>query len=182
MVVYLNTCSHESGKEKIQSDTLSVEVDTTIKTIVDTQVFNDTIVHTIKKAKPTRVDTVYVSDSTDKLEYMTPYEDSLIEGNITSRVLTDGTLVNTDLNYIPKFPKYIKRTDSVFVDKEVTIDKNRMKFFIGGFLSPSVEKTIIGPKATLYLPSDITIGYGYGLNDSRHYISLEKKISLGFGD
>lgn len=44
-------------------------------------------------------------------KYTQPFEDSLVKGEILNTV--DGTLINTDFKYTPKFPKYIKETTTI---------------------------------------------------------------------
>lgn len=121
----LKDCSGSEGDEVIKvervTDTIRI---TTIDTIPFVQVeysTNTVYVH----------DTVYqVNDSIKFHDYTTSIEDSLLSGTISTRVAQQDTniqLLSQQLQYTPKFPQYIYRTDSIIIKDSVTVTKEKKR-------------------------------------------------------
>lgn len=149
----------------------------------DVQIVTRTEVNTV-----TTIDTVFVRDTLfvnlpifdptpdiiDEVEvnkYTTTVSDSLIEGTVTSWV--EGTLHQQTFEYTPKFPQYITRTDSVFVDTvtEITRTHYPSGIFVGGEVAIVAEQFDISPRIQ-YVRRDFSIGYRYGINTNSHHLSL----------
>lgn len=105
------------------------------KTTIDT-VYIDRKVPTEVKI-PVYVPVLTYVDTTDGStinEYESAFEDSLLRATLF--VKADGTILDTRLRYIPKFPQYIIRTD--YIKETVTntyrdtINMARTRFLIGG--------------------------------------------------
>ena len=111
-----------------------VYTDTIIKTTIDTQYFEKTINRTV-----TKLDTVnrYIyPDSSQVYRFKTSFEDSLLKGSIVSGIkMKDDSLyvLAQYLDYQPKFPKYIYRTDSIWIKDSVVITKvnDKVNFLVG---------------------------------------------------
>lgn len=74
-------------------------------------------------------------DSSIVREYRNKFEDSLLIGEMYVKV--DGTLIANNFNYLPKFPKYIIRTDSVFTN--TTIEELHNRLLYGGGINVGRE-------------------------------------------
>jgi|TARA_B110000444_G_C18618168_1_gene490868 hypothetical protein len=124
-------------------------------------------------------DTIYIQgqrqvDST--YEYVNPYEDSLLFGTITS--ISTGLLLSQTLEYTPKFPKYIIKTDSIIIDNTTIIEKKRLKLFIGVELGGNENIFNVSPIIDLKTRKDYIYGYRYGLVDKTHNIRFSKVLSF----
>ena len=92
--------------------------DTTVVTKYDTINFVDTVKRLVNVKVYTPVyDTLYKS-----FIYNNIYNDSLISGNIKT-TLIDCKMINQELTYTPKFPKYIIRTDSVTIHDSTYVER-----------------------------------------------------------
>lgn len=85
-----------------------------------------------------KTDTIRIKEkdsivNTPLKKYEVSVKDSLIDGKITIRNYFNGNLYDARLLYKPLFPKYIKRTDTVYKTKTITeyLSKERAKFGIG---------------------------------------------------
>lgn len=137
--------------------------DTIVKTQIDTIEFEKTSY--ITKTKLIR-DTVYVlNDSINIIQYSTSIEDSLLSGTIDTYIRQEDTtlsLVDQKLTYIPKFPKYIHRTDSIFIKDStvVTIEKERLGLLIGADFVGGTDLSVV-PKAGLQFKNGHIVEIGY---------------------
>lgn len=182
-IVFLQECSGPSGNNFGSSyiDTLRHEVDTVVITKVDT-VQLPPIIRVIEADIPEPVvlhDTIKTVDSIfihAYHEYTTDVTDSLIEGKVISKV--DGKLLDQRLEYIPKFPKYIYRVDSVLVTSETEIQKSKSLLFLGGELGGNATNFNISPKVSVLTKGGYLYSYRYGLLDKTHNVSISKKISF----
>lgn len=138
-VLFLKQCQEPKVEYKTER-----YKDTIVKTNIDTILFEKTITRT-----NTRLDTVtkYIyPDSSIVYRFKTSVEDSLISGNIVSGFkLKDDSLqlLAQYIDYTPKFPKYIYRTDSIFIkDSSVTtIINNKPSFLVGSFIGYNMNGT-----------------------------------------
>lgn len=108
-------------------------------------------------------------------EYTTEITDSLIKGAITSKV--DGVLVSQEFNYVPMFPKYINRVDTVIIDNtEIKVQKHSY-IGIGGILGGSPNTINLMPTITYSTKNNYIYSYSYGLFDKTHNIGIIKKFN-----
>jgi len=146
------------------------------KTVTDTVPFYDSI----EVETPVFV-TIPVYDTITQLNvYDNPYEDSLIVGTIHSKV--DGVLVDQKLTYVPKFPKYILKTDSIFVDRIVTnttelVLKTRQAY-LGLEVGGGNNTFNISPAISFKDKKDNLFSYRYGLIDGTHNVGFKKLIKF----
>jgi hypothetical protein len=146
-------------------------------THIETETVTVTEVRTV-----TKIDTVYIEvpriveiqipapihePDTQLNRYESVITDTLITGTITT--WTTGEMHRQILDYTPLFPKYITRTDSVFVDRKTTITHTRYPsgFFIGADagikgISPHIH----------YIKQHYGIGYRYDPFFNAHNISF----------
>ena len=109
--------------------------------------------------------------------YITNIEDSLISGTITTELNKDSCLVQRQfLNYTPKFPRYIYRTDTIKISERITIQKNRFKMFAGLEIGGSKAQFNFGPKISLLSRRDLLYSYNYDIINRTHNLSFMYKI------
>lgn len=162
-------CPEVSATVKV--DTLRIKGKTdTVKIEVDKPIY-------IKVNIPVPVTVTVPSDSGDVQvnEYTTVIKDSLIEGTITSQV--DGVLVSQTLNYVPLFPKYITRTDTIIVDRTETSVLSRNYIAVGAEIGGSATSVNVSPKISLDTKKGYIYSYRYGLLDGTHNVSVVKKFN-----
>ena len=116
-------------------------------------------------------------ESVEVKEYNNPFEDSLLSGNIMSKITLDGTLVNQNFTYTPKFPKYIKQIDSVFVERTTTAPN---KFGVYTGLGCNIGEKSFGlvPKIGFETQNHTYIEAGYDIVNNSYQLSLTKRIKL----
>lgn len=141
-IVSLTTCNNKRGSGDVT--TVETTYDTTHVTHTDTIPFYN-IIDSIRVINLPIVSETVNSDSSE-FSYLTEVSDSLLDGRISTVVKSDGTLVNQNFTYLPKFPKYINRVDSIFVTKEIktTTIKNTWGIYGGVTLVPVQTPAIIG--------------------------------------
>lgn len=141
-------------------------VDTLKITHIDTNWFDSVRVKTITKIEKVQI-FEYPEDSSKVYRYTTNIEDSLITGNIITGIKlkdTTLTLLGQYIDYIPKFPKYIHRTDSIIITKETFLESpKKIKLAIGLNSVLGKEFYGIGPSMELQLKEKININAGYDL-------------------
>lgn len=146
------------------------------KTYTDTIPFYDTIPRYIEVPikKP-------IKDSISDINtYSNPYEDSLLVGEITSKV--DGVLVDQKFTYIPKFPKVIIKTDSIVKEKVITntielVEKKR-KMFLGLEAGGNINTFQVSPTISFKDKKDNIFSYRYDLMNETHNIGFKKLIKF----
>jgi hypothetical protein len=177
-IIFLQQCSSSTVDcpEVIYSDTVVTHV-----THIDTIPFNDTIVRYINLTVPKPVPIPNPKDSmpSDTIsstlnKYETPVVDSLLSGTITS--LVDGVLVEQAFSYIPKFPKYIVKTDSIFVNTNTVLETKKNYLYVGGELGGSQNSFSLGPIIGVYTKNDYLYSYRYGILDKTHNIGISKRL------
>lgn len=118
--------------------------DTIIKTNIDTIMFEKTVTKT-KLVLDTITNYVY-PDGTNIYRFRTSIEDSLLSGKIMTEVEVNNDslqVLSQYIDYYPKFPKYIYRTDSIFIKDSIvtTIINNRPSFLVGSFIGYNMNGT-----------------------------------------
>lgn len=148
------------------------------KTVVDTQWFDTTITRTEFRFKEVKKYTL--EDSSRVYRFESQVDDSLISGDLITGIRikdTNITLVGQYLDYTPKFPKYIYRTDSVFTTiKDCTIVyQDKINFMIGGNIDIGA-KTTLTPTIGLQLKNKTYIEVGYNPFNSTILVGSKFKI------
>lgn len=149
-------------------------IDTVIVSKVDTVYFPDTV-YNIVPEYIVRRDTVYLEDSLQAFDYDVKVEDSLISGSMLSTIQTDGTLVYQELKYTPKFPQYINKTDSIFITKTITQNRQTIDLYGGVMIAPYKEIAVI---PTLGVATGRGTYYGIGIDPFNNNYYLDFKIKL----
>lgn len=171
-VVLLTTCLKMCGKIGIDPSTITNSVDTVVVTSIDTVYYPQDTLYI-------KGETVYVDSPPDSLnytnllKYTTSVEDSLIKGYIETTV--SGEMVGTpELSYVPKFPKYINRVDSVFttITKTETLP-TKNKLYGGIRAGGNKVQFDIGPTVSLVHKKGFLVGYDYQINQKTHNITAQ---------
>ena len=182
-IVFLQQCSRE-GRDC--PEIVEVVSDTIRSTHIDTVPFYDTIPRFVDVSIPVYhtvdsivLDTIKIGDSSIAIKYPrnvyeSEYSDSLIDGTI--KITTDGYLVDQQLSYIPKFPKYITRIDSIVVDNTVTVAKNKFAVYVGADIGGSVTRFDFAPKLTLSDPKGYNYSYRYEIISKSHFFGVQVKV------
>lgn len=149
------------------------------KTHIDTILFDSIRIRTLTKYN--HVDVFNQADSSKVYRFVNNIDDSLISGSIISGIKvkdTSVTLLAQYIDYTPKFPKYIYRTDSIFTTiKDCTIVyNNKMNFMIGCNLDLGT-KTTLTPTIGLQLKNKTYIEAGY--NPFNKTILVGAKFKIG---
>jgi len=161
--------------------TVTTDTVTVTKTRIDT-VFLERK-PTITKGGKIKIDTTkpLSTQPCDTTYFTQEYKDTLIEGTLSAVV--KGELLSTELNYTPKFPKYIFRTDSVFTTITNTVTKTEYKqpfglVLGGGFgVSPLGDFTVM-PHVGIQLKQHLNFIYGYNITNQSHVIMVQKVFPL----
>lgn len=160
-----------NNKEEIYIPKTKIVSNTIVKSKIDTLRF--------EKTKYT-VDTLYLAkkeiDTDSNFVYTTNINDSLLSGVINTTVKKDGTFVYQNLEYSPKFPKYIIKTDSITTTNTIyrhSLSKNEI--YGGITLSPYYKFNCV---ATLGVKTkkDKYIGVGYDPFNKNGYVEFKLKI------
>lgn len=174
--VVLYKCEKDPYSEK---DTQRY-IDTTvfIKTHYDTNYFDSVRVRTLTKYN--HVNIYDQEDSSKVYRYVTDINDSLISGSIVTGLKikdTNVTLLAQYIDYTPKFPKYIYRTDSVFTTiKDCTIVyDNKLKLLIGGNIDLGT-KTTLTPIIGVQLKNKTYIEAGYNFFNKSILVGAKFKL------
>jgi hypothetical protein len=124
-------------------------------------------------------DTVYTSidSATGKTfnNYKTIINDSLISGEVISTV--NGKLIFTDFKYIPKFPKYITRVDTLKLTTETIKANNPWEVSIGAELGAGSTSIVFQPSILIRTPMNISIIGGYDLINKTYNIGAFQRIT-----
>lgn len=115
-------------------------------------------------------------DSTE-WTYVTAMNDSLINGTITTKVKNTGELKAQDFTYVPKFPKYIVRTDSITITNTITntITEPDWGIYGGLMVSPYKNLSLI---ATAGLKTKKDMYFGLGFDPFKQNVYLDIKFKL----
>tara|TARA_R110002050_G_scaffold904_3_gene6482 strand:+ start:9126 stop:9725 length:600 start_codon:yes stop_codon:yes gene_type:complete len=140
----------------------------TIKTIIkgapDT-VFLEVEKIVYKDKKPTKIaeeiDTTPEGTIDTVKTYLTEFSDSLIDATIKSKV--KGSLLSTELNFKPKFPRYITRTDTIKEKIETIKARNNYELSVGAVLGGSSDRFSFAPSLMLKTKKPFYLSLGYDL-------------------
>jgi len=178
-ILYLQQCSGPKGDSPGNDlDTLSFTTDTIHITTVDTVRFSDTVIRYISLDIPVAEIIPHPTGKDSVHKYTTPVSDSLLEGTIVSTV--EGVLLDQTFQYIPKFPKYIIKRDSVFVKNDLVVEKKRNFLFVGGELGGNLDRANVSPIVGLHTKKGFAYSYRYGLLDKTHNFTMTKKLNFKF--
>ena len=168
-------CNNKGGTVVVEEcgEVHSITYDTITTRNVDTIQFIDTIEYYIAVEIPTPVFDTFTELNT----YTADFEDSLIKGNIVSKV--DGVLVNQEFNYTPKFPEYIMITDTVKITETITkmLPKKR-ELYIGLYAGGNANTFNLTPVISFKDKKDRMFSYGYNVIDNTHNVGFQTKIKL----
>jgi hypothetical protein len=136
----------------------SVNVTTTYKTFVDTVKFEmPAVKRTVSNDK---LDTTKFVACSESVRDSFPLSDSLIEAGIVINT-RNNQVDNFDFTYKPKFPKYIYRIDSVFIDSTVYKSVPVPKSYAMVSMGPTVSNFALGLRASLKTRDDFTYSYSF---------------------
>lgn len=171
--VSLQTCKAR------KSNTIVPEVTTIIDTSHVSYVDTTNFYNIIDSIRWVNIPVISVSANEDssRFRYITDISDSLLSGTVSTVVKADGTLVQQDLTYLPKFPKYITKVDTFWIDKETTIKMQEPNWGIyGGVMVSPYKNLSIIPTIGLKTKKDMYFGVGY--DPFKQNIYLDFKIKL----
>lgn len=173
-LLYKCNLTDNKGKQiEHYTDTIKIT-----KTYIDTTYFDSIITRT--ETKFNYVNVYNLPDSSKVYRYVTDINDSLISGSITTGLKLKDTsliLLAQYIDYTPKFPKYIYRTDSIFTTiKDCTIVyDNKLKLLIGGNIDIGA-KTTLTPTIGLQLKNSTYIEAGYNPFNKTILVGAKFKI------
>ena len=167
---------------KVIDEITTVHTDTLRVTHIDTLQFVDTIqrIVTVKIEEPVKV--IIEDDVWDELninEYNNSFNDSLIDGTIYTRV--DGTMLDQEFNYIPKFPQYIIQVDTVMVNtltNTTTTVQSRFNLNIGAEVGGNTERFNFSPLIGFTSRNGVSYSYRYGIMDKTHNVGIMYNLKL----
>ena len=147
----------------------------TIKTIIkgdpDT-VFLQVEKIVYKDKKPTKIaeeiDTTPEGVIDTVKTYLTQFSDYLIDATIKSKV--KGLLLSTELNFTPKFPRYITRTDTVKEKIETIKARNNYELSVGAVLGGSSGRFSFAPSLMLKTKKPFYLSLGYDIINKTTYV------------
>ena len=110
--------------------------------------------------------------------YENPYEDSLLSGTIFSSV--DGVLVDQKFSYIPKFPKYILKTDSIIVTNDITntVIINKRRLYVGMEVGGSLNSFSVSPMVSFSDKKYNLFSYRFDVIGKTHNIGYQKQLKF----
>lgn len=161
LVLLANKCEREKPGKIVETVT-----DTVKSTTIDTIWYDSVVVRTETKYKTV---TIYdfPEDGTQVYRYVTEIDDSLISGNIVTGIEKSDsnlTLITQYIDYTPKFPQYIYRTDSIIVTNDNFIEAPpKLKLAVGINTLFSQTNYGIGPSLELQVKNKFNINGGYDL-------------------
>jgi len=176
-ILYMHSCKQLNCPEIVSTS------DTNRITVIDTLYFNNGPTKT-KGSKPVALGPVTDEEPVDSeliatrcdstYRYSQQYEDSLIAGTLYANVR--GTLLSSTLEYTPKFPKYINRTDSITITNTNTvIEKIYTRpygFIVGGGL-------VIDRTSQMSFALDVGIQLKQGVDITYRYDPIRAQHGLG---
>jgi len=174
-VLLVRSCT-SGGKSKVVTKVVN-NWDTLVTTKIDTVHIVDTV--TVVARPPAIHDTIVINEDTTYV-YTSEIEDSMLVGVITTKA--KGEVIYNDIEYIAKFPKYINRTDSVFIHVPDGTITPRRELFIGGFVEGSQNSFGFGPSLLLKNKKEEVFGISYGFLDKTYRISYQTKLKFNGRD
>jgi hypothetical protein len=174
-ILYLRSCS---GTSAVETE-VEVKVDTVYtKGVPDTIMFHDTIIE-YKYLTSTVIDSRIDTITNDTVHtYRTVKEDSLLKATIISEVA--GSLKNISFSYVPKFPKYITRVDTLRIDSTTTITKQKWGLYAGAVVGGNTNKFTVAPSLILKTNKGLQVSAGYELIDKTYNFGIFTVIKNPF--
>ena len=125
-----------------------------------------------------KYDTVWINDSVSHRIYTNHFNDSLIEATLKTEV--DGVLISNELTYVPLFPKYIHRIDSIFRDFYITsgYPAPSNSLYGGLFVKGSKVSFDFGPSLGYSSKNGTMVQYGYNILNKEHTVGIFKRINF----
>lgn len=108
------------------------------------------------------------------MAYETIIDDSLITATIKSRV--KGTLLGTDFEYKPKFPKFIHRVDTMKITIPYEVPKNKWEFYVGAELGGNATMFRLQPTLLVRTPKKLQVSLGYGLIHKTYNVGVYTQL------
>jgi hypothetical protein len=157
---------------------ISHTIDTVlIKGKSDTITFTDTVVTQIVKYK--YIDTT--EHNTSLRIYTSEVEDSLLSGTIYTKLdLSSCNIIDQNIKYTAKFPKFITRIDTLKINEKIVKEQIRNKVFIGLELGGNGNSFSAGPKISLNTKKDMLYNYRYDIILNTHNIGVSFKLTNPF--
>jgi len=157
---------------------ISHTIDTVlIKGESDTITFTDTVVTQIVKYK-------YIDTTEHNINlrvYTSEVEDSLLSGTIYTKLdLSSCNIIDQNIKYTAKFPKFITRIDTLKINEKVVKEQIRNKVFIGLELGGNLNSFSAGPKISLKTKKDMLYNYRYDIILNTHNIGVSFKLTNPF--
>lgn len=171
-IAIIDMCS--PSYETITTISTQVHIDTLRVTHVDTVRFNVRDTVRVRLSVPTATDLPGLPDT--RL-YKKQHTDSLITATLTATVR--GELLDWNLNYIPHFPRYITRTDTVWIDRRehtrtTTTHVHRPAQLTAGLgLTQVRTNSYITPTIGYRFRSGLQIHYGWNPVHESHQVSFQ---------
>jgi hypothetical protein len=169
----LRSCNIKEGPIKNSSEVI-ISVDT-IKTIIKGA--PDTVFLQVEKIFYKDKEPKKIAEELDTTPeglidtvktYLTEFSDSLIDATIKSKV--KGLLLSTELNFTPKFPRYITRTDTVKEKIETIKARNNYELSVGAVLGGSSERFSFAPSLMLKTKKPFYLSLGYDIINKTYYL------------
>jgi len=155
--------------------------DTTYVTHIDTVEFEKIV--TVTKTRLLYKNIYNIDDSTKLFKFHTHVSDSLISGDILTKLtLRDSVLglVSQNISYTPKFPKFIHRVDSIFIKDSTVITKldNKMNFLLGITSTFGEQPMTVTPMIGLQLKNKTIIEAGYDPFNKQFMVGAKFKLNF----
>ena len=90
---------------------------------------------------------------------------------LTSRV--KGLLYNSDIEFKPKYPKFISRVDTLIKFNQ---EKKRLKFFIGAEIGGNGKSFVIQPGIIIKTKTDNCFTFGYEFMQGTYNVGFFKPL------
>lgn len=171
------------GSDLIKHDKIVTEyyTDTTYVTHTDTVEFKKIV--TTTKTKLFYKNIYNINDSTKLFKFQTHVSDSLITGDIVTKLtLRDSilNLVSQKMSYVPKFPKYIHTTDSIFIKDSTVITKldTKMNFLLGVNAMFGEQPASITPVVGLQFKNKTIVELGYDPFNKQYMVGAKFKLNF----
>lgn len=127
-----------------------------------------------KKSGGTPTTTNPTSPCDSLFQYTQEYEDSLIKGVLTADV--KGEFIGSSFTYVPKFPKYIIKTDSIFITNTIKVEIPRKERPYGVILGAGLN---VGHNASVGFTIDAGVQFKQGFDVIYRFDPLRLQHSVG---
>lgn len=171
----LHQCNSSTGTE----DDIDLTPDTTYiegPTVYDTVLFHDTVIK-YKYLTNTEISVIHDTITGDTIRtYNTPVIDSLIEGSFTTKV--KGSLLSTDFQYKPLFPKYITstRVDTLRIKEPIPVPKEKWGVYVGAEIGGNQEQFRLQPTLLIKTNKKLQFSAGYDIIQKTYNVGAYTKL------